>query len=100
MERAVQVISNQEISNRWSDKKSGLITDLLISDYSALRAANTKKSSTACPTKPELHVADRSSRPRKRDALHKNDVGEVGRTTMSTSTISRSPLTLIVDCDW
>jgi len=44
------------------------------------------ESRTACPTKPKLYGADRSSRPRKRGALQKKDVGEVGRTTTRTST--------------
>jgi hypothetical protein len=43
-------------------------------------------SRTARPTKPKLYSADRSSRPRKRGALHNQDVGEVGRTTTSTRT--------------
>jgi hypothetical protein len=37
-------------------------------------------SRTACPAKPKLYSADRSSRPRKRGALHSQNVGEVGRT--------------------
>jgi hypothetical protein len=37
-------------------------------------------SRTACPTKPELCIVDRLCRPRKRGALHNQDVGEVGRT--------------------
>ena len=41
---------------------------------------------TARPTKPKPYSADRSSRPRKRGALHNQDVGEVGRTTTRTST--------------
>jgi hypothetical protein len=43
-------------------------------------------SRTGRPTKPKLYSADRSSRPRKRGALHNQDVGEVGRTTTSTRT--------------
>jgi hypothetical protein len=37
-------------------------------------------SRTACPTKPDSYIADGSSWPRKQGALHKKDVGEVGRT--------------------
>jgi hypothetical protein len=40
-----------------------------------------RRSSTACPTKPKVYIADRSSRPRKRGALHDHIVGEVGRTS-------------------
>jgi hypothetical protein len=43
----------------------------------SLRVADSR---TACPTKPKLCIADRSSRPRKRGALHNQDMGEVGRT--------------------
>jgi hypothetical protein len=46
-------------------------------------------SRTACPTKPELCIVDRSCRPRKRGALHNQDVGEVGRTTTSTKCLVR-----------
>jgi hypothetical protein len=38
-------------------------------------------SRTACPTKPNVGIADRSSRPRKRGTLHNQDAGEVGRTS-------------------
>jgi len=41
-------------------------------------------SRTACPTKPELYSADRSSRPRKRGTLQDQNAGEVGRTTTRT----------------
>ena len=49
----------------------------------AIRLASPK----SCPTEPKLYSADRSSRPRKRGALHNQDVGEVGR----TSTRRRTP---------
>jgi hypothetical protein len=46
-----------------------------------LRHSNIQSlSTTACPTKPKLCIVDRSSRPRKRGALHNHGVGEVGRT--------------------
>jgi hypothetical protein len=59
-----------------------------IPQYSALQ-----DSRTACPTKPKLYIADRSSRPRKRGTLHSQDAGEVGRTTTRTSTTGPVRLT-------
>jgi hypothetical protein len=56
------------------------------SDTPVLQHSARKKSRTARPTKPKLYSADRSSRPRKRGALHNQDVGEVGRTTTRTRT--------------
>jgi hypothetical protein len=51
---------------------------------SPLHLAARPESRTACPTKPKLYVANRLGRPRKRGALHKMDVGEVGRTRTKT----------------
>jgi hypothetical protein len=67
---------------------------LLIRQYSktpSLHHSVRKDSRTARPTKPKLYSADRSSRPRKRGALHNQDVGEVGRTTTRTITKHLSP---------
>jgi len=50
------------------------------SNTPALHHSAGQDSRTACPTKPRLSSADRSSRPRKRGALHNQNVGEVGRT--------------------
>ena len=50
------------------------------SNTPALHHSAGQDSRTACPTKPRLYSADRSSRPRKRGALHNQNVGEVGRT--------------------
>ena len=49
-------------------------------------------STTACPTKPEVYGVDRSSRPRRRGALHNQDVGEVGSTRTIVSERSVGPL--------
>jgi hypothetical protein len=49
------------------------------------RTATQLSSPKSCPTKPKLYITNRSDRPRKRGALHKTDVGEVGRTTTRTA---------------
>ena len=48
-------------------------------------APTNPRTRTACPTKPKLYIADRSSRPRKRGALHNQNVGEVGTTSTKRS---------------
>jgi hypothetical protein len=50
------------------------------SNTPALHYSARQNPMTACPRKPKLYSADRSSRPRKRGALHNQNVGEVGRT--------------------
>jgi hypothetical protein len=50
------------------------------------RHAARQDSRTACPTKPKLYSAGRSSRPRKRGTLHNKDIGEVGRTSTKRQT--------------
>jgi hypothetical protein len=47
---------------------------------SPLHLAALPESRTARPTKPKRYVANRLGRPRKRGALHKMEVSEVGRT--------------------
>jgi hypothetical protein len=56
------------------------------SNTPALHYSAWPDSRTACPTEPKLYSADRSSRPRKRGALHNQDVGEVGRTSTRRGT--------------
>ena len=77
--------------------KEQLVTLLPHSITPTLRLSRTAarlSSPKSCPKKPKLYVADRSSRPRillrpaepdyggqERGTLHKQDVGEVGRTS-------------------
>ena len=55
------------------------------SNTSTLRYRAQLVSTTACPAKPELYSADRSTRPRKRGTLHNQTVGKVGRTRTKTN---------------
>jgi hypothetical protein len=62
--------------------------------HSALPDSTTAtrlSSPKSCPTKPKLYSADRSSRPRKRGALHDQDVGDVGSTRTITTTRRQTP---------
>ena len=56
----------------------------LQSNIPELHHSAPQYSRTACPTKPKLYSAGRSSRPRKRGTLHNQDAGEVGRTSTRT----------------
>jgi hypothetical protein len=55
---------------------------------SILQHPTRQDSRTACPTKPKLYSADRSSRPRKLGTLHNQDAGEVGTTRTRTKSVS------------
>jgi hypothetical protein len=59
--------------------------------FPTLQHSARQNSRTAGPTKPELYSADRSSRLRKRGALHNQNVGEVGSTITRRRTPNSKP---------
>jgi hypothetical protein len=65
-----------------------------------MKVATRLSSPKSCPTKPKLCIVDRSCRPRKRGALHNQDLGEVGRTSAKRRVRQGfSPLTILAQAD-